>query len=174
MKRNAAVRNVPHHQANVFGPFERYIMRHTHQGRRTTFGLTVLAASAVGALASSATAAPKAPVATISAPGFGTVLATPGREALYVFNREKDGKVRCTGACKAAWPVLYAPKSGKVPASLRGFKGKFATVRRPDDKRLQITWNGQPLYTYAHEGPGEVRCNNVNGWFAVRASGKVF
>lgn len=134
----------------------------------------VLATTASAALAGSAMAAPGSPVATINAPGFRTVLATPKRQALYVFNKEKDGKVRCTGACKAAWPVLYAPKSGKVPKTLKGFKGTFGVVRRPDDKRLQVTWNGQPVYTYAHEAPGEVRCNNVGGWFAVRANGKIF
>ena len=24
------------------------------------------------------------------------------------------------------------------------------------------------VYTYVHEGPGEVRCDNVGGWFVVR------
>jgi predicted lipoprotein with Yx(FWY)xxD motif len=140
---------------------------------RTLATALVVAAGASVVLAPNASAA-KSPVSTINANGFGTVLTTPSRQALYVFNQEKDGKVRCTGACKAAWPVLYAPKDGRVSATLKGFKGTFATVRRPDDKRLQVTWNGRPLYTYAHEGPGQVRCNNAGGWFVVRATGKIF
>ena len=150
------------------------MMQHVRHNAASTIGAAILAAVGAVALASPAIAAPKAPVATITAAGFGTVLATRSRQALYVFNQEKDGKVRCTGACKAAWPVLYAPASGKVAKRLKGFKGTFGTVRRPDDKRLQVTWNGRPVYTYAHEGPGQVRCNNVDGWFVVRASGRIF
>jgi hypothetical protein len=40
-------------------------------------------------------------------------------------------------------------------------------IRRPDGK-LQVTHNRLPIYTYAHEGPNQVLCNNVDGWFVVR------
>ena len=46
-------------------------------------------------------------------------------------------------------------------------QGTFGVIRRPNGK-LQVTHNGLPVYTYVHEGPGEVRCDNVNGWFVVR------
>ena len=39
-----------------------------------------------------------------------------------------------------------------------------------------MTYAGQPLYYYAHEGPGQVLCHNVylNGglWWVVGPSGK--
>ena len=39
-----------------------------------------------------------------------------------------------------------------------------------------MTYAGQPLYFYDHEGPGEVRCHNVNLngglWWVVGPSGK--
>lgn len=144
-------------------------------GRSRAMTLAGAACTALLATAGGAAAAtPKSPVKAITASGFGSVLATGSGQALYLFNKEADGKVRCTGACKAAWPVLYAPASGKVPKKLAGFKGTFGTVRRPDDKRLQVTWNGRPIYTYAHEGPRQVRCNDVGGWFVVRATGKIF
>ncbi len=62
------------------------------------------------------------------------------------------------------------PVAGKgVKASLLG------TVKRRDGK-LQVTYAGKPLYLYAHEGPGEVRCHNVklNGglWWVVGPDGK--
>ena len=43
----------------------------------------------------------------------------------------------------------------------------FGVVRRPDG-RLQVTYNGLAVYTYVHEGPNQVLCNNVDGWFVVR------
>jgi predicted lipoprotein with Yx(FWY)xxD motif len=62
-----------------------------------------------------------------------------------------------------------APKAGKgVDASLLG------TVKRRDGKR-QVTYGGKPLYFYAHERPGEVKCHNVdlNGglWWVVGPDG---
>ena len=59
------------------------------------------------------------------------------------------------------------PKGVAVPKRLKGFKGKFGVIRRPDGRR-QLTYKRLPLYTYAHEGPGQVLCNNVDGWFVVR------
>jgi predicted lipoprotein with Yx(FWY)xxD motif len=54
-----------------------------------------------------------------------------------------------------------------VPKRVAGISGTFGLVRRPDG-RLQVTHNGLPVYTYAHEGPRQVLCNNVDGWFVVR------
>jgi hypothetical protein len=54
-----------------------------------------------------------------------------------------------------------------VPKRVAGIKGTFGTIRRPDGKR-QVTFNRLPVYTYAHEGPTQVLCNNVDGWFVVR------
>jgi hypothetical protein len=43
--------------------------------------------------------------------------------------------------------------------------------------RLQVTYNGWPLYYYAHEGPREVKCQNVNEfgglWLVVRPNGRL-
>jgi predicted lipoprotein with Yx(FWY)xxD motif len=44
-----------------------------------------------------------------------------------------------------------------------------------EDGRLQVTYDDQPLYFYANEAPGEVRCHNVdlNGglWWVVGPDG---
>ena len=51
----------------------------------------------------------------------------------------------------------------------------LGTVKRRDGKR-QVTYAGQPLYYYAHEGPGEVTCHNVDEfgglWLAVQPNGE--
>ena len=128
----------------------------------------VLAICAVALVAAaSATAATPAPVIKLNDDRFGDILARRDHQALYYWNRERDGKVRCTGACAAAWPPLTVRKSAFVPRSIAGVKGTFGVVRRPDGK-LQLTHNRRPLYTYAHERPNEVLCDDVNGWFVVR------
>ena len=51
----------------------------------------------------------------------------------------------------------------------------IGTTRRRDGRR-QVTYRGRPLYYYAHESAGEVRCHNVdlNGglWWVIGADGK--
>ena len=96
---------------------------------------------------------------------FGAILATPKHQALYTWNVERDFKIHCTGACARAWPPLLA--KGAVPKHVAGVKGTFGTIRRPDGRR-QVTFNRRPVYTYAHEAPEQVLCDDVNGWFVVR------
>ena len=95
------------------------------------------------------------------------VLARGDRQALYYWNRERDGKVRCVGSCAKAWPPYFVSATRAIPKRISGFDGTFGTVRRPDGRR-QLTYNGRPLYTYAHEDKGVVLCDDVNGWFAIR------
>jgi predicted lipoprotein with Yx(FWY)xxD motif len=97
----------------------------------------------------------------------GPVLATYGRQAIYVWNREPKGRIRCTDTCAKAWPPVVARKGAAVPAHVKGIMGTFGTIRRPGGAR-QLTFNGRALYTYSNEKPGQVLCNDVNGWFAVR------
>ncbi len=100
---------------------------------------------------------------------FGRILATPTQHALYYWQVEKDGggAIRCTGGCAKLWPPLVVGSAGAVPRGVEGIKGSFGTIRRPDG-RLQVTYNGLALYTYVHEGPNVVLCNNVEGWFVVQ------
>jgi predicted lipoprotein with Yx(FWY)xxD motif len=104
---------------------------------------------------------------------FGTMLFDRRRQAIYVFERDSKGESTCYGDCAEAWPPVYTkgePRAGKgVRRSLLG------TVERRDGRR-QVTYAGRPLYFYAHEGPGEVRCHNVNLngglWWVVGPDGR--
>ena len=109
------------------------------------------------------------PVIRLKDARFGPILATPRHQALYYWSVEKKAgfKVRCTGACPKLWPPLIVRSASAVPRRVDGVKGAFAVVRRPDG-RLQVTYNRLPVYTYAHEGPNQVLCDDVDGWFVVR------
>ena len=126
----------------------------------------VLAVLAVG----SATAATNAPVIRYVDDQFGPVLTTPKKQALYTWNAEKDFKIHCKGACARLWPPLIVRSKAAVPAHVARIKGTFGTIRRPDG-RLQVTYNRRPVYTYVHEGPTQVLCDDVDGWFVVRLRG---
>ena len=136
--------------------------------------LTIVARAACAALAVSATAALSADqamsprlVRTIKDPALGKVLTTANRQAIYYWRSEPRGKIRCTGACAKAWPPVLVRKGVMVPMHYSGIKGDFGTIRRPDGTR-QLTFNRRALYTYAHEKPGQVLCDDVDNWFAVR------
>src|SRR4029453_13285823 len=111
----------------------------------------------------------RAPVIKYRDDQFGAILATPKKKALYFWNVEKraGGKVRCKGACARAWPPLIVKSRSVVPRRVPGIPGRFGVVRRPDG-RLQVPHRGLPVYSYAHEAPEQVLCNNVDGWFVVR------
>ena len=104
---------------------------------------------------------------------YGSMLFGSNRQAIYIFQNDSKGKTVCYGDCADAWPPVFTkgkPRAGDgVRASLLG------TVERRGGK-LQVTYAGKPLYFYAHEGPGEVRCHNVdlNGglWWVVGPKGK--
>lgn len=134
---------------------------------RVAATIAVLAALLLPAGAMSAAAA--TPVAKLKTKSFGYVLTRKDFQALYYWNVEKraGGKIRCVGACAVAWPPLLVRSAAAVAKTVAGIKGRFGVIRRPNGK-LQVTHNGLPVYTYAHEGPRQVLCDNVNGWFVVR------
>ena len=54
-------------------------------------------------------------------------------------------------------------------------QGLLGTVLRRSGAK-QVTYGGHQLYLYAHEGPGQILCQNVREfgglWLVVRPNGK--
>ena len=100
---------------------------------------------------------------------FGPVLTTRSKQALYYWRVEKraGGKIKCKGSCARLWPPLIVRRRAAVPRRIAGIPGRFGVIRRPDG-RLQVTHRGLAVYTYAHEEPEQVLCDDVDGWFVVR------
>jgi predicted lipoprotein with Yx(FWY)xxD motif len=107
------------------------------------------------------------PVIVMKTSNLGKVIATPARLGIYYWNVEKKagGKIRCTGKCAVDWPPVYV--KGAVPKQLPGVMAKLGTIKR--GSKRQLTVNGLPAYTYHGDPAGVVLCDNVDGWFAVRA-----
>jgi predicted lipoprotein with Yx(FWY)xxD motif len=104
---------------------------------------------------------------------FGEMLFDSRRQAIYIFEKDPNGRTVCYGECAEAWPPVLS--KGK-PVAGRGVDGGLlGTVERRDGTR-QVTYAGKPLYYYAHEAPGEVRCHNVNlnggFWWVVGPDGQ--
>jgi predicted lipoprotein with Yx(FWY)xxD motif len=118
-------------------------------------------------------AARRGPVVKLRQSQFGRVLFSGRDQAIYLFTRDQGRRSRCYGACAEAWPPFFTrgrPRAGKgVRQSLLG------TTRRRNGRR-QITYNGHPLYFYAHEGPRQILCQNVEEfggiWLVVKRDGR--
>ena len=104
---------------------------------------------------------------------YGSMLFDSNKQAIYIFEKDPRGETVCYGECAQAWPPVYT--DGK-PQAGKGVKGSLLGTVKRRDGRLQVTYAGQPLYLYANEGPGEVKCQNVklNGgfWWVVGPDGK--
>lgn len=104
---------------------------------------------------------------------FGQILFGPRRQAIYMWESEPSDTPECYAGCAEAWPPVLTdgrPRAtGGVDADLLG------TTKRKDGS-TQVTYGGHPLYYYAHEGPGEVKCHNVatHGglWWVVQPDGE--
>jgi predicted lipoprotein with Yx(FWY)xxD motif len=119
--------------------------------------------------------APRASGTTITAASseFGEVLWGPDRQVVYIWEREPSATAECYDDCAAAWPPVLTTgdpvAAGEVDPGLLG-----TTTRR--DGSTQVTYSGHPLYYYAHEGPGEVKCHNISThgglWWVVTPTGE--
>src|SRR5438128_1330252 len=127
-----------------------------------------LALAAAALFATQALSSMMSPVTVVKSAKFGKVLANEKHLALYTWNREKDHKVHCVGACAKAWPPLLVAKGEAVPKHVPGAMGTFGVAMRPDGSH-QVTWNRRPLYTFSKDTPTKILCNGVQGWFVVKA-----
>ena len=90
---------------------------------------------------------------------FGSMIWAPGRQAVYMFEKDARKESRCYGRCAKAWPPVLT--EGRARAGRGVDPELLGTTRRRNGDR-QVTYAGKPLYTYAHEGAGEVLCHDVN------------
>ena len=139
---------------------------------------TLIALAALFLAAGAANAAPQANITLTAVKSrYGTVLFDGRGRVLYGFTRDRrGGPSRCSGACAVAWPVYYKP-GGRLRAGT-GVRAKLVGTVKRKDGRLQVTYNGWPLYYYVgDESPGAISCQNVREfgglWLVVSPNGRL-
>jgi predicted lipoprotein with Yx(FWY)xxD motif len=105
---------------------------------------------------------------------FGRVLFDVNGQVVYVFEIDGRNRSACESAeCVEAWPPVLTREPPSAGAGAD--KSLLGTIRRGDG-RLQVTYNGRPLYFYEHESPGEIKCHNVDLhgglWWVVTPRGE--
>jgi predicted lipoprotein with Yx(FWY)xxD motif len=92
----------------------------------------------------------------------GQYLTDSNGKTLYVFSADAADTSNCNAPCSGPWPPLAAP-TGSLSAPT-GVSGTLATITRQDGTQ-QVTYNHQPLYTFARDAnPGDVNGQGVTAF----------
>jgi predicted lipoprotein with Yx(FWY)xxD motif len=104
----------------------------------------------------------------------GTFLVDSSGRSLYLFEADKSSTSTCNGACAAAWPPLTTTGA---PTAGTGVKANLLGTSKRDDGKMEVTYNGHPLYYFANDtAPGDLKGQGVDAfgaeWYAVSPEGK--
>ncbi|MEZ5078790.1 MAG: hypothetical protein R2725_15275 [Solirubrobacterales bacterium] len=113
-------------------------------------------------------------VSLASVPGLGLILVDSGGRTLYAFGADSGGVPSCYGGCAESWPPLTT--EGEPFAGNGAAPARLGTAERRDGS-VQVTYAGQPLYTYTgDEAPGEANGNGIAAgggtWTALASNGE--
>lgn len=141
----------------------------------TALVLAVLASVAVAGLLAggSSAATAKGTVVTVRNTKIGKIIVTSSGRSLYLFEKDRNGKSACSGACAKAWPPLMT--KGK-PRAAGGAEAKLlGTTKRSNG--TQVTYAGHPVYTFfmdakAGQTNGEGSTAFGAAWYVVAPNGK--
>jgi predicted lipoprotein with Yx(FWY)xxD motif len=135
----------------------------------------VMAASVLAGLALAASKPTKPATVKVRSTKLGKIVVDGPARTLYLFEKDKNGKSSCSGACAKAWPPLLT--KGKPKAGTGAQASRLGTTRRSDGT-TQVTYGGHPLYTFAPDKnkPGSTQGQGVDGfgaeWYVVGPNGK--
>ena len=126
----------------------------------------------VGVLATAALASTKRSTITLKSTAVGKVLVGANGHTLYLFTHDKGAKSSCYGQCAAYWPPLIAGK----PTVGAGLKASLLGTTKRKDGKLQVTYNGHPLYFFAADKKaGDIKGQDFvhfgGTWWVVSAAG---
>jgi predicted lipoprotein with Yx(FWY)xxD motif len=92
---------------------------------------------------------------------------------LYVFLADRGSTSRCYGVCATAWPPLL---TSVKPLAGPGVQAKLLGMTKRKDGKLQVTYNGHPLYYYEADKVGKVMCQHANMhgglWLIIKPNGQ--
>ena len=135
----------------------------------------VLVLGAAGAVAAVAATAPTKPASVKTrSVSLGKILVNGSSQTLYLFEKDKNGKSKCSGACATNWPPLLTKGKPKASGSVKA--SKLGTTKRSDGT-TQVTYNKHPLYTFAGDAGkrGATKGQGLTAfgakWYVVAAKG---
>jgi predicted lipoprotein with Yx(FWY)xxD motif len=104
----------------------------------------------------------------------GRILVDSRGLTLYDFVRDNGTTSACYGACAALWPPLTT--TGK-PVAGRGVRAALLGTTKRKDGKLEVTYNGHPLYYFVTDRkPGQTTGQGLNQfgapWWVISAAGK--
>jgi predicted lipoprotein with Yx(FWY)xxD motif len=95
-----------------------------------------------------------------------TILVNLRGLTLYSLSAETHGKFICKRGCLVDWHPLYVAKGVKPTGPV-----KLGTVKRPDNGRRQVTFDGRPLYTFDEDArAGDVKGQGIKDVGVWRAA----
>ena len=118
-----------------------------------------------------AVSAPQAVALTVAKTSLGNILADGDGRVLYMYTKDTKDTSVCYDTCATNWPPLFAEK---VDAK-DGIDAKLIGSTKRTDGKLQVTYNGMPLYYWVKDQkPGDTTGQNVGGvWFVLAPDGEV-
>jgi predicted lipoprotein with Yx(FWY)xxD motif len=104
----------------------------------------------------------------VASSDLGDILVDGDGNTLYVFEPDAQGASTCYDSCEGNWPPLV----GDVAAG-DGVDGSLLGTAARTDGTDQVTYNGWPLYYFAHDAaPGDVNGQGVGDvWYVVSPAG---
>lgn len=118
------------------------------------------------------TQAPTGTVITTGDSQYGPMLFNEAGQAIYIWEVEKSPTAECYGDCADEWPPVLTDGAPRAAGSVNA--GLLGTTTRTDGS-TQVTYNSHPLYYYAHEKAGEVKCHNITThgglWWVIQPNG---
>jgi predicted lipoprotein with Yx(FWY)xxD motif len=149
-------------------------MRNRVRGSWFGLGVVVVLAVALAAVLASAHASSGAAARlTVRSTEYGKALFGPSGKVVYVFGADRGSTSRCYGVCAKAWPPLLTTAK---PLAGPGVQAKLLGTTKRKGGKLQVTYNGHPLYYYEADKPGKIMCQHANMhgglWLIIKPSGQ--
>lgn len=138
----------------------------SHKSRVTLVVISVISTVALIATSASAQTTKRVVKEANNAKLGKTVLINVKGLTLYTLSAETNGKFICKGSCLRDWHPLVVAAGVKPTGPV-----KLGTIKRPDNGRRQVTFNGRPLYTFDEDAKaGDAKgqgIKDVGTWHAA-------
>ena len=135
-------------------------------------------ASSPSAASNAGTSTSSVTISAKSVSGLGTVLVNQDGRTLYMLTSEKGGKITCTasGGCLHEWPETDLPSGATAAKAGSGVQSSLLGTVKGGDGKMEVTYNGWPLYTYigdsaAGQGNGQGISNFGGTWYVLNTAG---